>query len=332
MEKQQSIIIYERKDGAHFEVTLQDETVWLTQKQIAFLFNVRRPAVTKHLGNIFKDGELSEKSVSSKMEHTARDGKTYKTSFYNLDAIISVGYRINSTRATQFRIWATSVLRDHILEGYTVNEKRLKESQSLKFKELEKTVSLLQGVIRSKTLSESEAKGLLFVVTDYANSWTLLQQYDAGGIETKKRITKGISYIEYEDALDAIRALKDYLQRKREKSDIFGIELKKGVIEGILKSIRQSFGGMEIYQSLEEKAAHLLYFIIKQHPFVDGNKRVASLLFIFFLSKNQYLHRKNGERKINDNALVALALLVAESKPSEKDVMISLITNLLTSE
>lgn len=147
--KKGEIIIYERKDGAHFDVSLHDNSIWMTQRQIAFLFNVRRPAVTKHLIHIFADGELKEKAVSSKMEHTAKDGKTYKTAFYNLDAIISVGYRVNSTRATQFRIWATGVLRDHVLKGYTVNEKRLKETQAVKIKELERTVALLRGVMRS---------------------------------------------------------------------------------------------------------------------------------------------------------------------------------------
>src|SRR3989338_6743527 len=199
-QKKGEIIIYERKDGAHFEVTLQNETVWLTQKQIAFLFNVRRPAITKHLRNIFESGELKEKSVSSKMEHTAKDGKIYKTFFYNLDAIISVGYRVNSTHATRFRIWATSILKDYILKGYTINEKRLKENQTLKFKELEKTISLLQGIIRSKALKPSETQGLLSVITDYTNSWILLQQYDAGSLKTKKSATKGVSYIGTEES------------------------------------------------------------------------------------------------------------------------------------
>lgn len=331
-QKKGEIIIYERKDGACFEVTLQDESIWLSQKQIAFLFNVMRPAITKHLNNIFESGELKEKSVSSKMEHTATDGKKYKTLFYNLDAIIAVGYRVNSKRATQFRMWATGVLKDHILKGYTINEKRLKESRTIKLKELEKTIALLQGIIRSKSLNTIEAQGLLSVITDYAHSWILFQEYDAGSLTVKKATTKGISYIGDEEVMDAIRALRDHVQKKNEGSNIFGVERQRGGVGGILMSIRQSFGGKELYSSLEEKAGHLLYFIIKQHPFIDGNKRIASLLFIFFLSKNNYLYKKDGERKINDNALVALALLIAESKPIEKDVMISLVTNLLTSE
>lgn len=329
------IVIYERKDGVHFDVTLQDETIWLSQNQIASIFVVKKAAISKHIKNIYQDGELERKSTVSKMETVQQEGaRLIKRSveYYNLDMIIAVGYRVNSKRATQFRIWATGILRNHTLKGYTINERRLKESQALKLKELEKTVSLLQGIMRSKALSESEAKGLLSVVTDYANSWILFQQYDTGSLEIKKKITRGISYIGYEQAHDAVWALKEHLLRKKEGSDVFGVERQKGALEGILDSIRQSFGGKEIYPSLEEKAAHLLYFIIKQHPLVDGNKRVASLLFIFFLSRNHYLYRKNTERKINDNALVALALLIAESKPSEKEVMISLVTNLLTSE
>lgn len=330
MNEENNIIIYSGADKKiHLEVTLKGESIWLTQKQIAALFDVQRPAITKHLENIFKSEELSERSVSSKMEHTAADGKTYKTTFYSLDAIISVGYRVNSMRATQFRIWATGVLRDHILKGYTVNEKRLKESGPIKLKELERTVSLLQSVIRSKSLSAGEAKGLLSVITDYANSWILLQQYDAGNLKTQRGRAKSITPLFTDEAISAIVALKTHLAKKKEGSDIFAVERQPGSIEGILNSIRQSFAGRELYPSIEEKAAHLLYFIIKHHPLVDGNKRVASLLFIFFLSKNNYLLKKNGERKINDNALVALALLIAESKPSEKEVMISLVTNLL---
>ncbi len=330
-EKQKGeIIIYQgRHRDIQIEVSLENEAIWLNQTQISKLFGIERSVITKHLRNIFNSHELLEKSNVQKM-HIASSDKPVK--FYSLDAVLSVGYRANSRRATQFRIWATSVLKEHILKGYTIDEKRLKKNQTLKLKELEKTVSLLQGIIRSKSLSGTEAKGLLSVIADYANSWILLQQYDSGELQTKKGITKGISLIGSEEALDAIRTLQNHLKKKGEGSDIFGVERPLGSIEGILNGIRQSFGGKEVYPSLEEKAAHLLYFIIKQHPLIDGNKRVASLLFIFFLSKNQYLYKKSGERKVNDNALVALALLIAESKPSEKEVMISLVTNLLTSD
>ncbi len=334
-QKKGEIVIYERKDGAHFEVTLQDESIWLSQKQIANIFVVKKSAISKHIKNIYEDGELQRKATVSKMETVQREGNrtvVRNVEYYNLDAIIAVGYRVNSKRATQFRMWATSILKDHILKGYTINERRLKESRSIKLKELEKTIVLLQGIIRSKSLNTIEAQGLLSVIADYAHSWILLQEYDTGSLTIKRATTKGISYIGDEEMMGAIRALRDHVQKKNEGSDIFGIERQQGIVNGILLSVRQSFGGKELYPSLEEKAGHVLYFIIKQHPFVDGNKRIASLLFIFFLSKNNYLYKKNGERKVNDNALVALALLIAESKPSEKDVMVSLIANLLVSE
>jgi len=328
--KRGEIIIYQgRHRDIQIKVTLENETIWMSQAEMSRLFGIERSVITKHLRNIFHTHELIEKSNVQKM-HIATSDKSVK--FYSLDAILSVGYRANSKRATQFRIWATSVLRDHILRGYTINEKRLKESQTIKLKELEKTIIFFQSVMQSKSFSKSEVQSLLSVITDYAHSWILLQQYDTGTIEILKGTTKGISYINREEASGAIHALKNHLQKKNEDTNLLGAERQEGTVEGILMSIRQAIGCKDIYPSLEEKAAHLLYFIIKQHPFVDGNKRVASLLFIFFLSKNQYLYKKNGERKINDNALVALALLIAESKPSEKDVMVSLVTNLLISE
>lgn len=259
--------------------------------------------------------------------HIAHSDKP--TKFYSLDAIISVGYRVNSRRATQFRIWATHVLHDYILKGIVVNERHIKETHQLKLKEFEKTVSLLQNVMRAKALGQSEMAGLLSVITDYAQVWVLLQQYDTGEIPAQRGKKKGVNYLEHDDAQSAISSLKTHLLKKKQASHIFGTEREQKGLAGILQSIRQSFGGKELYPSVEEKAAHLLYFVIKDHYFVDGNKRIASLLFILFLSKNRYLYKKKGERKINDNALVALALLIAESKSTEKEIMVSLITNLL---
>ena len=328
MENNNQIVIYtDNAKNIHLDVKLKDESIWLTQAELALLLHVERSVVTKHLRNIFNSGELVKNSNVQKMHITHSDKPV---ALYSLDAILSVGYRVNSKQATQFRIWATGILKEHILKGYTLNEKRLKENQTIKLKELEKTISLLQGVIRSKALNDAEAKGLLSVITDYAHSWILLQQYDAGSLQTKKSVTKGITYVEIKESTNAILALREYLRKRKENTDVFARERHHGAIEGIFNSIRQSFCGKELYLSLEEKAAHLLYFIIKQHPLVDGNKRVASLLFIIFLTKNKYLYRKDGERKINDNALVALALLIAESKPVEKEVMISLVTNLLS--
>ncbi len=323
------MIIYRSKEGAaKLEVKLKNETIWLTQKQIAELFGTERPAITKHLNNIFHNEELNKNSVSSILEHTAEDGKKYQTQFYNLDAVISVGYRVNSKRATQFRIWATNVLRNHIVKGFTINQSRLKTQNFARLGELEKAVGLLKNAIQNKQLSQSEAAGLLSVISDYANSWILLQKYDKGELKIKKSKIKETKVIVYDFAAKAIENLKIDLLKKKEASQIFGQEREHG-LESILGNLEQSFGGKALYPSLEEKAAHLLYFVIKNHPFVDGNKRIASFLFIVFLSQNNFLLDKKGDKKINDNALVALALLVAESKPGEKEVIISLITNLL---
>jgi death-on-curing family protein len=323
------IVIFKTKDGqAKLEVNLREDTVWLTQKQIAELFGTQRPAITKHLNNIFTSKELDENSVSSILEHTAADGKIYKTAFYNLDIIISVGYRVNSQRATQFRIWATKILRDHLLKGFTLNEKRMKNGHQSKSSELEKAMNLLKQAMVSKKLLKNEAEGLLQVITDYTNSWLLLQKYDEGKLAIQKKNSRYRWELDYSWAKEAIAELKKNLMKKKQATEIFGQE-RGHSFEAIIGNLNQSFGGKKLYPTLEEKAAHLLYFMIKDHPFVDGNKRSASFLFIEFLARNNFLFRKNGERKINDNTLVALALLVAESNPKEKDTMIALITNLL---
>jgi prophage maintenance system killer protein len=329
-EQKGEIVIYRTEDGkTAIDVRLQKETVWLTQKQIASLFGTQRPAITKHLANIFKTKELQEDSVSSILEHTAVDGKLYRTRFYNLDAIISVGYRINSPRATRFRVWATNVLRDHLVRGYTLNEKRLQENKQ-RLSELETAVDLVRKTKSQKALSASEAAGLLTVITEYTRSWLLLHQYDAGLLPAKQLHHEVKFRIAEDEAKNAINQLRKSLMQRKEASDLFGKERERGILKGILGSIEQTFGGSELYPSVEEKAANLLYFLIKDHPFVDGNKRIASLLFVWFLEKNSFLLTPDGEQKINDNALVALALLVAESNPKQKDVMIKLIINLIS--
>jgi death-on-curing family protein len=328
MENKQIVIYTSPKGDNKEDVVLQDETLWLSQAQLSQLFGIERSVVTKHLKNIFETAELKEKAVCAKNAHTAADGKEYIVNYYNLDAIISVGYRISSSRATQFRIWATQVLRHHILDGFTINEKRLKQSKELKLKELEKAVGLLKTAMNHNLLNQSEANGLLQVITEYANSWILLQKYDQRKLELKKKITKKANTITYENAIEYIGKLKNKLVAIKEATNIFGQE-RGEALKAILGSIHQSFGGHEIYPSLEQKAAHLLYFLIKDHPFVDGNKRTASFLFIVFLTQNKILLNNKGEKKINENALVALALLIAESSPKDKEIMIALITNLL---
>jgi prophage maintenance system killer protein len=300
--------------------------LWLTQAQISELFGTKRPAVTKHLGNIFNSAELSEKSVCSILEHTAGDGKKYKVQYYNLDAIIAVGYRVNSKRATQFRVWATRTLREYLLKGYVLDKARLESTQA-QIKELEGAVKLLQGAVESRRL-EGYEKELLKIITDYTDTWVLLNKYDHDELVIENTTKKAVYALSYESVTKAIAQFKDRLLRKGEASDIFGQE-SGHKLEGLLGSIEQTWQGKPLYESLEEKAAHLLYFAIKDHPFVDGNKRIGSLLFLLYLIENHALYNRRGERKVNDNALVALALLVAESKPAQKEVMIKLIVNII---
>lgn len=320
------IVIYQTKDKkVQIEVKLEQETVWLTQKQIAEVFKIERSVITKHLRNIFKNKELSRDSVCAKIAHTALDGKVYQTTFYNLDVIISVGYRVNSNRATQFRIWATKVLKDYIVRGYSVNEKRLLK-QTEKLRELQNTISFLHDKSHRQLL-ENKAQAILNLLGDYSKSLSILEQYDTNKLEIIKG-KKPEFILTYTHCLEIIIKVKTELLLRKEAGELFGQDIDRK-FESIVKNLYQTFAGKELYESIGEKAAHLLYFSIKDHPFVDGNKRIASLLFIYFLERNEYLFKENGERKINDNALVALALLIAVSEPKEKDVMIKIITNLL---
>ena len=326
--KKGEIIIYKSTKGPEIQVKLEKETVWLTQKQVAFLFNVNVPAISKHIRNIFKDGELNKNSTISKMEIVQKEGNRFikrNIEFFNLDLIISIGYRVNSQRATQFRIWATKTLKQHLLKGYTINEKRLLETKE-KFNELQNTIKFLQE--KSQTgLLQNQAGEILNLLSGYTKTLSILSQYDQGDVlipQGKKVKTK----LQYKTCKEIIDELRRELINKKEAGDLFGSERNKS-FEGIIKGLYQTFSGKELYKTIEEKASHLLYLTIKDHPFSDGNKRIASFLFIYFLDKNYYLYRETSERKINDNALVALALLIAVSNPKEKDVMIKIIMNLL---
>jgi len=324
METNSEIVIYKSEDGSTaISVQLQEETVWLTQKQIAALFGTQRPAITKHLANIFKSKELNEKSVSSILEHTAADKKKYKTQFYNLDAIISVGYRVNSQRATQFRIWASRILKDYLVKGYAVNEQRLKETNA-KLSELKSAVKLLGTVIRSKEITTDEAKGLISVISDYTLALDVLDKYDHEQLKitgTEKKEKFRMDYARGQKAIDMLR-------KKFKSSALFGKE-KDDSFQSSLGAIYQTFDKKELYPSVEEKAAHLLYFVVKNHSFVDGNKRIAAFLFVWFLDRNGLLYRNDGTKRLADNALVALTLLIAESKTEEKDMMVKVIVNLI---
>lgn len=316
------IVLYQKEAGEScFEVCLYNESVWLSLNQVADLFDRDKSVISRHLNNIFKSGELKREAVVAKNATTAADGKTYQVDYFNLDAIISVGYRVNSFRGTQFRIWATSVLRDHLIQGYTINEQRLAEKGLL---EMEQTVALLSRTLQRNELLSDEGKAVLDVVSKYAKSWTLLLQYDEQQLSLPQKSNRAERALDYRQAKDAIAALKTELIRKREASDLLGQE-RGEYLQGILGNINQTFGGEELYPSAAEKAAHLLYFVIKDHPFADGNKRIGSFLFILFLKENGILETSG----INENGLVALALLIAESDPRQKDLMIRLILNFL---
>ncbi len=331
-EQRGEIVIYRTEEGeTALDVTLEDQTVWLTQAQMAKLFGKGRTTITEHIRNVFNEKELEEKSVCRDFRHTARDGKAYTVQYYNLDVVISVGYRVKSKRGTQFRIWATNILRDHLVKGYTLNEKRLKENKQ-RLKELESAVELIEKAKSTNVLTASETAGLLTVITEYTRSWLLLHQYDEGMLATKGPHRPVRFHITEDEAKKAIGHLRKNLMERKEAGDLFGKERERGALKGILGTLEQTFAGSELYPGIEDKAAHLLYFIIKDHPFIDGNKRAASLLFIWFLEKNGLLSNPDGERNINDNALVALTLLVAESNPKHKDVMIKLIVNLVSSQ
>jgi len=322
------VVLYKTEDGkAALDVRLAGETVWLTQAQIADLFGVNIPAVSKHIKNIFSARELAPKATVSKMEIVRIEGKRKvkrDVEVYNLDMIISVGYRVNSARATRFRIWATQTLKDHLVRGYTLNERRLQERGI----EMEQAVQLLSRTLTRHELVTEDGRGVLDVITRYAKSWLLLKEYDDNTLSVPERRRPARVAIDYARARENINTLKARLIEKGEASNLFGQERTEQLI-GILGAIEQTFGGDPLYPSIEEKAAHLLYFVIKDHPFADGNKRIGSFLFILFLRANDYLEDVNGVPKINDNALVALALLIAESEPRNKELMIRLIMNLL---
>lgn len=318
------IVIYKTSDKrVQLDVKLEKETVWLTQKQISQLFNTDRSVITRHLKNIFKSRELEEKERNVQKIHIPFSDKPVK--LYNLDVVISVGYRVNSKRATQFRIWATQVLKNYIVQGYTLNQKRLLEQQE-KFKELQQAINFLKEKTSVPEL-KSQTEELLSIISQYANSLTLLFQYDEGKVLAYKT-RKPHFLLSYEACKKLIDELRRKLTEKGEAGNLFGEENNKK-FEAIIGTIYQTFDKKDLYETVEEKAANLLYLTIKDHPFIDGNKRIGSLLFIYFIEENDYLYKANGERKITDTTLVALALLIANSDPKEKDIMINIITNLL---
>ena len=324
------IVIYQTsKKEIELKVRLEKETVWLNLNQIADLFDTDKSGISRHIKNIYQSGELKRSSTVVKIATVQIEGNREikrDIEYYNLDVVLSVGYRVNSKRATQFRIWATKTLKDHLIKGYTINQKRLLEAKG-KFRELQNAIAFLQKKSQ-KRLLEGQEREILNLLADYAKTLSILEQYDKGRIKRPKG-GKAKFVLKYENCRQVIKEIKKELISKKEASGFFGNETSGG-FEGIIKNLYQAFGGKELYKTIEDKAAHLLYFTIKDHTFTDGNKRIASFLFVYFLDKNDYLYRENGEKKINNNALVALALLIAESDPKEKDVLVKIIINLLS--
>lgn len=318
-----TVELYKSSNGeTQIKVRFENETVWLSLNQIAELFGRDKSVISRHLKNIYKESELDYSSTVAKNATVQIEGKrniNREIDYYNLDAIISVGYRVNSKQGTQFRIWATNRLKEFLIKGYSINQKRLQE--------LNQIVQII-AQSENNTNQISETKGLLNILTKYAKSFILLNQFDSNAIELKN-LDENITYeIDYNEAVISINELKNQLIKQKEATELFGNQ-KDQSFEGILKSITQTFDGNYLYPTIEEQAANLLYFIIKNHPFSDGNKRIGAFIFVWFLEKNKHLLKNNGENKINDNALIALALLVAQSNPNEKELMIKLICNLI---
>ena len=313
------IILFENQN-VKLEVNMKDETVWLSLEQMAKLFGRDRTVITRHINNIFKDNELDREEVCAKFAHTTEHGaikgrtQTRELDYYNLDMIISVGYRVNSKQGVIFRKWATSILKDYMLKGYAINQKRLEY--------LEKTVKLIDIASRvDKELKGSDAIEIIRVINDYSKGLGLLDEYDH---RTLKKVKGTISNkkITYKDCKDLIEKLSF-----NNDSDLFAMERNNG-LESILGSIYQTFGNEDVYKTLEEKASNFLYMVVKNHVFIDGNKRIAATLFIYFLNFFGLLY-KEGTQVIDNNTLAALTLLIAESNPKEKDVIVDLVMNFL---
>ena len=322
MEKNQ-IVIYQTEDGqTQIDVRMENDTVWLTQAQIAELFGTKRPAITKHLKNIYASEELDENSTCSILEHLGNEGKqTYMTKYYNLDAILSVGYRVNSKNATRFRQWANKVLKDYLVKGYAVNE-RLRHEQ---IGELRQLVNMLGRTIQSQPLLTTEENKALFeVVTDYTYALDTLDNYDYERLTIDKTTKEEPFHATYENAMEEIHRLR----QKFSGSVLFGNE-KDDSFKSSIGQIYQTFGGEELYPSVEEKAAMLLYLVTKNHSFSDGNKRIAATLFLWFMNNNGILYHPDHTKRIADNTLVALTLMIAESRTEEKDVMVKVVVNLI---
>lgn len=323
------IEIFKTKDNqTEIQVLFDQDTVWLSQIQMASLFGQTKQNISLHINNCFKEGELERISTVKESLTVQTEGNREikrKIDYYNLDVIISVGYRVKSKQGTQFRQWATLRLKDYLIKGYAINEKRLKETEN-KFQELKQAVSLLDNIVKTKIVTGDEAQGLLKVLSDYAFALDILDQYDHQTLKIAATDTKEVFKISYPEAKKAVEGLKT----KFGGSNLFGNE-KDESFKSSLATIYQTFDGIDLYPSVQEKAGHLLYFVTKNHSFSDGNKRIAAFLFVWFLERNALLYYE-GRKIIDDNALVALTLMIAESKSDDKDMMVKVIINLINNK
>jgi prophage maintenance system killer protein len=324
MHAQNPIEIYATEDGqAQLQVRLHENTAWLTQAQMVDLFEKSKKTISEHINNVFKEGELEQDQVVRKFRTTASDGKIYQVNHYNLDVIISVGYRVKSKRGTQFRIWATNVLREYLVQGYALNEKRLREQQK-HINNLQQAIQMISELPERKELTPDEASSILKVLQEYAYALDILDQYDHQKVVVRDTEPAEVYRLTYDEA-------KIQIQKWRQKygaSALFGNE-KDESFKSSVDTIYQTFDGIDLYPSVEEKAAHLLYFVVKNHSFSDGNKRIAAGMFVWFLDKNHRLYKADGSKRVADNALVALTLMIAESKADEKELIINVVINLI---
>ena len=328
MEERNDIVIYKSEDGLVTMEAMVDpagETIWASQKAMSELFGVNPQAITRHLGNIYEEGELKKEATCSKMEHVRQEGSrtvTRQIEFYNLDAIISVGYRINSRRATAFRIWSTQVLKQYMIKGSVVNRNVVSEQ---KYEDLKKAVGLLENVFSKELLLTSEqAVDLFDVIRDYTYALDTLDAYDYQSLKIADTTAPERFHATYENAMAAINSLKE----KFGASELFGVE-KDASFHSSIGQIYQTWEGRDLYLSIEEKAAMLLYLVVKNHSFVDGNKRIAATLFLWFMQNNGILYRTDGTKRISDASLVALTLMIAESHTEEMDTMVKVVVSLI---
>lgn len=325
MNKENPIEIFTSSDGeSTVQVLMQDETVWLSLDQISTLFDRDKSVVSRHIRNIFTEEELQRHAVVAKNATTAADGKTYQVDFFNLDVIISVGYRVKSQRGVQFRQWATSRLKEYLVQGYTLNQQRFDKNSE----ELQQALKLIQKASNSPELKTEEGRGLVEIVSRYTQTFLWLQRYDEGLLDDPKG-QQGGKLTSAEDAMKSLNKLKQQLIERGEATELFAKPRGDG-LSSLLGNLEQSVFGEPAYPTVESKAAHLLYFMVKNHPFSDGNKRSGAFMFVDFLHQNGRLLNDEGEVVINDTGLAALTLLVAESDPKQKETLIRLIMNMLS--